>query len=137
EIGLIAFERLGLLADAEDLDGFDLVAPGDLVHDVLAFDDVAEHRMLAIEPWSRDMSDKELAAVAGRTGVGHGQSARAGVFQFGPDFILEPVAGAAGARSQRAAALDHEVGNHPVETQAIVKRLALGLGSAAVLGISL
>ena len=35
--------------------------------------------------------------------------------------VLEPVARAAAAGTLRAAALDHEIGDHPVEVEAVVK----------------
>src|SRR6185437_11702326 len=43
------------------------------------------------------------------------------VLQVGAAFVLEFVAGTAGARALRAAALDHEIGNHAMEIQAVVE----------------
>ena len=77
-------------------------------------DDLAEDGVLAVEPGRRvDRDDEELGAVRVRAGVGHRE--RAAVDLVVVELVLERVAGAAGARSLRAAALDHEVGDHAVE----------------------
>src|SRR5437762_1100658 len=39
----------------------------DLVHDVHALDDLAEHAVLVVEPWRRHQRDEELSAVGVRT----------------------------------------------------------------------
>jgi hypothetical protein len=44
------------------------------------------------------------------------------------ELVLELVPGTTGAGSFRAAALDHEVGNHPVEEEAVVEAVAGKLG---------
>ena len=75
------------------------------------------------------MHDEELAAGAvGVHGACHADDA-AGVLErivhaVGGKLALDVPAGAAGAVAQRAAALDHEAGDHAVEGQAVVKALA-------------
>ena len=56
------------------------------------------------------------------SGVGHGKLSRLVVPQRGMEFVAETIAGVAGSRSQRASALNHELRNHAVEDQAVVKR---------------
>ena len=63
EVRLITFERLRLFADAENFDRRERVAFGDLIHDLLALDDVTEHGMLAVEPRRGFVRDEELTAV--------------------------------------------------------------------------
>ena len=123
-----------------DDDFVHLVALGDGVDDVLAFEDLAEYAVLAVEPVGDDVGDKELAAVGVGPGVGHGQHARLVVLLGqGAGFIVKFVARVARARALRAAGLNHEVGDHAVKGQAIVEavlgeldEVARGLG--AVLG---
>ena len=62
--------------------------------------------------------DVELTAVGVGAGVGHGQHAR-GVVLERADFIVELVAGTAGAVALGVAALDDEAGHHAVEGQAV------------------
>ena len=59
---------------------------------------------------------------ATQSGVCHGQQVRAIEGQAWNDFIVEVVARAAGASTQRAAALDHEILDDAVEGQTIVER---------------
>ena len=91
---------------------------------------LAEHRVLAVEPRRRlGGDDEELRAVGVGPGVGHGQSAAHDLVLV--DLVLEGVAGAAGPGPLRAAALDHEVANDPVEGQSVVE--AVGRQLAEVL----
>ena len=68
--------------------------------------------------------DEELRAVGARAGVGHRQQVGLGEAQLGVELVGEGVARAAGAGAQRAAALDHEPVDHPVEAQPVVVPLA-------------
>ena len=104
---------------------------GDLVGDVLAFDDFAEDGVIAGEPGRWRDGDKELAAVGVRAGVGHGQLA--GLVELvrrALGLVLEAVAGAAHAGAGGVAALDHEVGNHAMEDGSVVE-LVGGFGVGA------
>ncbi len=92
--------------------------------------DLAEDRVLHVQPRGRPGGDEELRAVGARAGVGHGQQVGLVEDQLGVRLVLERVAGAAGAGAERAAALDHEAVDDPVEGQAVVERAA-----AAVAGV--
>ncbi len=102
----------------------DLVALGNRVNDILALDHFSEHTVLAIKPGRGHVRDKKLAAVCIGTGVGHRQHTRGVVLQILVKFIGEFVTWTAGSGAAGATALDHEVGNHPVEDQPVVERFA-------------
>src|SRR5215831_16990534 len=55
-------QAIGLLGDVDDLHGLHLVALLDVVHDVHARGDLAEHRVLAVEEMRGGEGDVELAA---------------------------------------------------------------------------
>src|SRR5689334_15713393 len=102
----------------------------DLVDRVHAVRHLAEHRVLPVEPRCfAGGHDEELAAVGVRPGVGHRERAADDLVVV--DLVLERIAGAAGARPQRAAALDHEVLDHAVEAEPVVE--AVGRELAEVL----
>ena len=61
------------------------------------------------------VTDEELRAVRPRARVRHRKRAAGHLVLV--ELVLERVPGAAGAVTLRAAALDHEVGNHPVERE--------------------
>src|SRR5690242_8565482 len=95
---------------AFDPDRLDLVALAHRIDHVEAFDHLAEHGVLAVEPWRGDMGDEELAAVGVRAGVRHRQHATL-VAHAIVGLVLEAVARAAAAAAFGAAALDHEIGD--------------------------
>ena len=70
--------------------------------------------------------DEELRAVGALAhalaGVGHGEHVGLGEVLVGADLVVERVARAADALTERAAALDHEAGDDAVEDQAVVER---------------
>src|SRR5215218_7015577 len=106
--------------------GVDLGHGLDHVH---ALDDLAEDGVLAVEPGRRHLGDEELGAVGAGAGVGHGQVPGPVEAVGTVDLVLELVAGAAPAVPERVAALDHEVGDDPVEDRALVQGpLLLGAG---------
>ena len=113
------------------VDRFDGVALVDPVDHLLPFYNPAKHRVLVVQVGCGDMGDEELAAISAGTSIGHGENTGAVVAQARVEFIGKGVAGTAGAGTQRATALDHEVGDHPVEGQAVVKRGAGGFAAAA------
>src|SRR3954451_2944844 len=95
----------------------------DRVDDLHALDDLAEDRVLAVEPRRLAGRDQEeLRAVGVRARVGHRQRAAHDLVLV--DLVLELVAGATGAGALRAAALDHEVADHAVEDQPVVEPVA-------------
>jgi hypothetical protein len=103
-------------------DCFHLIALADFIHDGLRiFDDLAENRVLVVEPGRGDVCDEELGAVGIGAGVSHRENAGASVFQVFVKLIGELVARAAGARSLGASALDHEIADHAVESEAVVE----------------
>src|SRR4029434_9760077 len=95
---------------------------GDCIDDVLAFYDLAEDAVFAVQPWGRFLDDEELATVGVGSGVGHGQDARFGVLEIGIEFVLEAISRTAGAVAQRIAPLDHKAGDNAMKDRAVVKR---------------
>ena len=74
--------------------------------------------MLPIQPRRRRQRNKELARIRVRAGIGHGEDARACVFEVGVNLVdeLAAVRGkAAAAGSGRVTALDHEIRDYTVE----------------------
>ena len=95
---------------------------GDPVDDVLPGDHLAEDGVAVVEPGRRHHGDEELAAVGVGAGVGHGQQARLVELAAALELVLELVARAAGAATERVAALDHEVRDAAVEDGPVVER---------------
>ena len=71
---------------------------------------------------SSDVRDKELAAVGARSGIGHGKRAGS-VGQVLFAFISKVIARTTAAGACGIASLDHEVGNYPMEDNAIVEAI--------------
>src|SRR6266540_4886766 len=94
-----------------------------LLDDVHAVDDLAEHGVLAGQPFRRSEGDEELPAVGVRSTVRHREDAGLVELSAGAEFIGEAVARAARAVAERVAALDHEVLDHAMEHEAVVVRL--------------
>src|SRR5512144_371094 len=95
----------------------------DCVARIHAVDDLAEDRVLAVQP-GRGVrgDDEELRAIGVRPGVRHSQCSADDLVVV--DLVLERVAGAAGPGALRTAALDHEVLDDAVEDQAVVEAVA-------------
>src|SRR5215211_2719869 len=109
---------------------------GDGVDHVHALDDLAEDRVLAVQPGRGGLGDEELGAVGVGPGVGHGQVPGPVEAVGAVDLVLELVAGAAAAVPERVATLDHEVGDDPVEHGPLVQRpLLLGAGGRVAPGL--
>src|SRR5690349_9715538 len=94
---------------------------GDFVRDVLAFHHFAENGVALIEPGRGRDRNKKLAAGWVWPGIGHGEPSRRRVAQGGMEFIREFISRAAGAGSQGASTLNHEIGNHAMKCEAVVK----------------
>lgn len=79
--------------------------------------------MVAVQPWAGDGGDEELRAVGVRTGVGHRQLARLGVFDF-EVLVLELVAVDGFASVPvvvgDVTTLRHEPWDHSVENRVLV-----------------
>src|SRR5688572_11264366 len=80
--------------------------------------------MLAVEVRRRSERDEELTAVGLRAGVRHRQDPGAVVPQLRMKLIVELVARAAAALTERVAALDHETLDHAMKNDAVVVRRA-------------
>lgn len=105
-----------------DDDGYHLVALLDCIdHFLPIVEYLPKHGMLAIKPWCGDMSNEELRSVGVRSGIGHGEHTGTTVSQIGVEFVFKHVAGPAGSGTLGAAPLDHEILNHAVEQERIVK----------------
>ena len=131
KLRLVTLEGVGLFPNPLDADLVDLVALGDGVDHILPLNDMAKDGVFAIKMRRSLVGDEKLAAVCPGAGIGHRENPGAAVCQRRIDFVRELVARIARAGSQRAATLDHEVGNHPVKIQPVVVRRALGIGRRA------
>jgi hypothetical protein len=106
------------------------VGGGDRVDDLLRLvvGDLTEDRVLAVQVRGRHDGHEELRAVGAvavlDAGVGHREQVRTVELELRVDLVVELVPGRAGAGAERAAALDHEPVDHPVEAEAVVERLA-------------
>lgn len=109
----------------------------DLLHDVVALDDLPEHNVLPVEPVGLRRADEELRSVRSGTGVRHGEYAGAGV----P--LNEVLVGELGAVDRlssgavpggEVAALAHEVGDHAVEARSLVVERLAGAAFALLAG---
>ena len=110
-------EGVGRIEDFDFLDG---VAHADRVDHILALRGDTKDRVASIQVRSGHMGDEKLAAVCSRTRICHGEDAGLVVHETGFDLVLEAVAWASTASAGWVAALDHELGNHAMEGDAIV-----------------
>src|SRR5580765_7478886 len=113
-------QAMNLLGRLDDLHRLHLVALLDVVHDVHARGDLAEHGVLAVEEMGGGEHDVELAARRVRIlAAGHGH--RAAHVLVLVELGLDLVAGAARAVALGVAALYHEAGFDAVEGEAVVE----------------
>jgi len=108
-----------------------------LLDDVHALDDGAEHDVLVVQPARLDRADEELRAVGVGSGVGHGQSTWSLMLE-GEVLILELLAvnrlAASAVVVGEVAALAHEVGNDSMERRTLeAETLIAGAQGAEVL----
>src|SRR5579863_8527543 len=89
---------------------------------VHSLDHFAKNGVLVIEPGRRRYGDEKLASVRARAGVGHRELSRFVMPQGGVKFVAEAIARIAGSRPERTPALNHELRNHAMENEAVVKR---------------
>lgn len=127
---------VGRSVDGDVLDG--VVLTNGVDH-VLAFGGLSKNGVLAIEVRSRSVSDEKLGTVGVGACVGHGEDAGLVVATVGFAFALELVAWATGAGALWTTALNHEVRDHSVKLEAIVKPAGgevkeRGYGDGGVIG---
>src|SRR5579864_7872418 len=91
------------------------------VHDVLTREHLPEDGVLSVQMGGDHMSDEELASVGVRPGVSHRKRPDLMPMGIALALVCKAVAGSAPATSLRIAALDHEVGDHPVERRAVIE----------------
>jgi len=115
----VDFEELGSVAVNDNF--LDKITARNGVDHVLPFGHFAEDGVFSIEMWGGAMGYEELRTIGVGTGVGHGEDAGFVMTAMGLAFTLEFVTGITTAASIRATTLDHEVGNHPVKGQSVVK----------------
>ena len=84
--------------------------------------------MKAVEVRGRNVSDKELAAVGAWSGVGHRQNSRPAVAERRIEFVGEIVARTSRTVSFGTTALNHEVRDHTVKQETVVKGLPTLVG---------
>ena len=135
-----------MYGDLLDLDALlwpRLLVYRDLLHIVqhlVSFQNLAKHRVLAIQMRRRSECDKELTAITFRSLIGHADNSPSIVSQSGADLVFEELVGGVvdgrgslglGVRGG-ATSLDHEVRDQPVEGAAIVE--ARGAESEEVFG---
>jgi len=94
----------------------------DLLDNVHALDDLAEHDVLAVQPLGLGGANEELRAVGVGSSVSHGQDSRSGVLQL-EVLILELVTidrlASSTVSGSEVTSLTHEVGDHSVEAGAL------------------
>src|SRR5256885_13041609 len=119
---LIRTDQAIYLLRVDDLDRLHLVALLDAVHDVHPRDDLAEHRVLAVQEVRGGERDVELAARRiGGLAPRHGEHAPHVLLLV--ELGLDLVAGVSGAVALGVATLDHEARLDAVEGQTVVEAL--------------
>ena len=94
---------------------------GNFYGHVQSFDHVAEDCMLVVKPRCWRDGDEKLASICVGPGVGHGKLAGLVMPQRVVELIGEAITGVAGSCPQGASSLNHELRDHAVERQAIIK----------------
>jgi hypothetical protein len=129
--------KLAALGDLDSLDGAvcrSSLGVLDLLDNLVAFKDLTEDDVLAIEPRGDNGGDEELGAVGVTTSVGHGEKTLLGVLEL-EVLVLEAVAVDGLATSAvtlgEVTALDHKVLDDAVEGRALVAEALLASGQSA------
>ncbi len=118
---------------------FHFVALADCVHHILPFKHLAKHRVLVVEPGRGHVGDEELRPIGIGAGIGHRQNSGARMLEVGVKLIGKFVTGATGSGALRTAGLNHEIRDHAVKLQAVIKsifrqflKIGHGLGNLVV-----
>ena len=85
--------------------------------------EASEDGIHAVQRLCWRQGDEKLRSVGVGTGVGHGEDARAGVFQRWFDLVLEVLSvdgRSSSARARRISALDDEIFDHSMELRGVV-----------------
>lgn len=113
--------KLTTVSDDTFLPGLVITINGlrlDLPDDFHAFNDLAEHNVLVVEPSGLDSANEELRSIGVGASIGHAEDARAGMLEL-EVLILELTAVDGLATSAIAGSeittLDHEILDHSVE----------------------
>ncbi len=104
-----------------DFDGFDGIALLHRVDDIDAGGDFTEDGVFAVQVRGWTVRYEELASVAVRAGVGHGEDTWLVVLEGLADFVGKPVVGPAEASASGVATLDHEIFDDAVEGDSVVE----------------
>jgi len=109
----------------DDLHLFHDIAGADIVDNVQAFDDLPEAGMVAVEVGHTGtvVTYEELRSAGIAAAVGHAHHAAVVVLFGCAHFAGNGITRSAGARTIGTTALDHEIGDHPVKAQAVIKTL--------------
>lgn len=133
--------RFGCLLP-DDADREDAVAAADVVDDIEPLDNLPEAGVHAVEvPCILAVhADEELRATGVASGVGHREHAAVVALARRRGLAFDRVAWTARPVAPRAAALDHEIGDHPVEGQAVVEAVLgqideVGHGARGLVGV--
>lgn len=99
-----------------------------LANNIHTLNNIAKDNMLAVQPGSLNSAKEELGAIGVRSSIGHGQDARAGVTQS--EVLISKLGAIDGLPTSAIAGcevttLTHEVGDHTMETAALVAEALL------------
>jgi hypothetical protein len=106
----------------------------DFFHEVHAVNDLAEDDVGAVQPGGDNSGNEELGAVGILASVGHGQKTRLGVLDF--EVLISELLAVNGLATGAIAlgevtTLEHETGDHTVETRSSVAKTMLAGGELA------
>jgi hypothetical protein len=126
--GVIRDDRKVEVQGSGDSDRRDDVVLLDLVYDIHAFGDLAEHGMDLVQMGLRRVGDEELTSARVLPRVGHRESSRRVLMGVEVGLAFDLVARSSGSDAgisellrERITALDHEVGDNAVEAGSIIE----------------
>lgn len=119
----MGFEEL--FSGIQNFDTSDFIALRNGIDNGLAIGDFAENGVLAIQPGGWNVGDEKLTSVCAGTRIGHGQQTWLGELQRRSAFVFKSIARTATSCAGWVAPLDHEIVDHTVKSEPVVKT-ALG-----------